>query len=224
MPVKRILIQAGHAPPREPGFESGTGTTREIELALGIQASLVDLFTKDARFQPVPVPGDIPDGVKVDAALFLHGDGSANQSASGYCFGYPRHNVNERLATLLREEIDKIPGHPPHRLDNYTSGLRYYYGYSRVATAGPEVLVEHGFLTNPGERLWLFANMSNLAKAEYIAVCRYFGLVPFSGDAQNLKRRRATRTWILAQRKLGRSWAWIKKQPNWREYVRRGGK
>jgi N-acetylmuramoyl-L-alanine amidase len=221
--MKRILVQAGHAPPREPGFESGTGTTREIELALGIQQSLVALLEKDARFTAVPVPGNIPDGVQVDAALFLHGDGSANQNASGYCFGYPRHPANERLASLLREEFDKIPGHPPHRIDNYTAGLRYYYGYSRVATAGPEVLVEHGFLTNPGERLWLFANMSKLAKAEYIAICRYFGLVPFD-DAANQKRKAALRAWILKQWREGKSWAWIKRTPNWREFIRRGGK
>jgi N-acetylmuramoyl-L-alanine amidase len=221
--VKRVLVQAGHASPREPGFEAGTGTTREIELSLAVQSALVALLNKDGRFQPVPVPGDIPEGVKVDAALFLHGDGSSNQTSSGYCFGYPQDPTNKRLADLIAEEFNKLPGHPPHRMDNYTGGLRYYYGYSRVDTPGPEVLIEHGFLTNPGERLWLFANIANLAKAEYIALCRFFGLTPFDG-AQNKKRLAALRKWILARHAEGWGWKRIKASPNFREFIRRGGR
>jgi len=221
--VKRVLVQAGHVAPREPGFEGGTGTVREQELAFGVQQELVALLRNDARFEPVPVPGDIPDGIRVDAALFLHGDGSANEAASGYCFGYPQDPANVRLAGLLAEEINRIPGHPPHRTDNYTGGLRFYYGYRRVNTAGPEVLIEHGFLTNPGERLWLFANLKQLARAEYVAVCRYFGFQPFD-DAANRTRLAALRKWILARHTDGWGWKRIKASPNWREYLRRGGR
>lgn len=177
-PKKRILIQKGHVAPREPGFESGTGTVREQELATKIAARLEALLSADGRFVPIVVPGDIPDGIKVDAAIFLHGDGSANPASSGYCFGYPDYAVNKRLADLIAAEINRIEGHPPHRQDNYTGNLRNYYGYRRVDTEGPEVLVEHGFLTNPGEREWLFANVGNLAKAEYQAILKFFGMRP----------------------------------------------
>ena len=176
--ARRVLIQAGHVAPREPGFEAGTGTVREQELTKAVRRRLVALLRKDGRFQPIACPGNIPDGIQVDAAVFLHGDGSENASATGYSFGFPQFEVNRKLARLIDEEFKKIPGHPPHHEDNYTGGLREYYGYSRVPTPGPEVLVEHGFLTNPSEQRWIFSNLGNLAVAEYVALCRFFDLEP----------------------------------------------
>jgi hypothetical protein len=174
----RVLVQAGHVAPREPGFEGGTGTIREQELTKAIRRRLCKLLRFDPRFDPVPCPGDIPDGVSVDAAIFLHGDGSENAAASGYSFGFPIHPVNEKLVRLIDAEFKRIPGHPPHHSDNYTGGLREYYGYRRVPTAGPEVLVEHGFLTNPGEQRWIFKHLGALANAEYRALCGFFDLDP----------------------------------------------
>ena len=174
----RVLVQAGHMAPREPGFESGTGTVREQELTKAIRRRLVALLEADGRFKPVPCPGDIPDGIDVDAALFLHGDGSDNKAATGYSFGFPIHQANEKLAKLIDAEFRKIAGHPPHHEDNYTGGLREYYGYRRVPTGGPEVLVEHGFLTNPAEQKWIFKHLGQLANAEYRALCKYFDLAP----------------------------------------------
>lgn len=177
--MPRVLIQKGHVSPREPGFEAGTGTFREQEFVSLVATELERLLRLDGRFKPVVVPGDIPDGIKVDVALFLHGDGSADQSASGYCFGYPEgYLVNRELAQRISAEFQKIPGHPPKGLDNYTGALRGYYGFSRVNTEGPEVLIEHGFLTNPAERLWLFGHVKELAYAEYVAVCGYYGWKP----------------------------------------------
>ncbi len=174
----RVLVQAGHIAPREPGFEQGTGTVREQELTAAVRRRLVKLLRRDGRFQPVAVPGDIPNGIRVDAAIFLHGDGAENPAASGYSFGFPNFEVNARLARLIGEEFEKIPGHPPHRADNSTGGLSGYYGYRLVDTPGPEVLVEHGFLTNPREQRWIFANLGRLARAEYVALCRFFQLEP----------------------------------------------
>lgn len=175
--MKTVLVQKGHAAPREPGFESGTGTVGEQALVSKIADRLAVLLRVDGRFHVMVVPGDIPNGVKCDAALFLHADGSSNPRASGFSFGYPQgYPVNRRLADLVAAEFMRLPGHPPHHADNYTGGLRGYYGFSRVNTAGPEVVVEHGFMTNPGERRWLEANVSRLAGAEYQALLRFFGL------------------------------------------------
>lgn len=175
---KRVLVQAGHVAPREPGFEGGTGTRGEQELVADIQARLVNLLRADSRFQPIPTPGDIPDGIRVDAAVFLHADGSGNAKASGFSFGYPRHPVNKRLADLVAAEFFALSGEPPHHTDNYTADLRGYYGYSRTITDGPELLIEHGFLTNPKEAAWLRSHTADLAQAEYRALLRYFRLGP----------------------------------------------
>lgn len=175
--MKTVLVQAGHVSPREPGFESGTGTAGEQELVRAIRDRLVMLLKHDGRFKPLPMPGKIPHGTKCDAALFLHADGSANHAASGYSFGYPSYPANVTLARLIDAEFQKLPGHPPHHRDNYTADLRGYYGFSRVDTSGPEVLVEHGFLTNPHERAWLKSHVNELAQAEYRALLNYFGML-----------------------------------------------
>jgi N-acetylmuramoyl-L-alanine amidase len=173
--MKRIVVQAGHNAPREPGFESGTGTTGEIAFTKSVSDELIRLLREDGRFLPIYQPGDILDGIKCDLALFLHADGSANKAASGYSFGYDaRYSVNRKLADLIALEFDRLPGHPPHHSDNYTAGLRQYYGFSRVNCPGGEVLVEHGFLTNPREAAWMRANVKNLARAEYLAILAYF--------------------------------------------------
>jgi len=175
--VKRVLIQAGHLAPREPGFETGTGTNGEIELVTAIRNKLCAILEKDGRFDAIPMPGHIvPRGIKVDAALFLHADGSGSPAASGFSFGYPDYVTNKKLARLIGEEFLKLPGHPPHHADNYTRDLQGYYGFSRVDTEGPEVLVEHGFLTNPKERAWLIEHVHSLAAAEYHALLRFFRL------------------------------------------------
>jgi len=183
MSKRRILVQAGHNPPREPGFESGTGTTREIEFTKLVADRLIKMLDDDTRFDGIYSPGDIPNGIKCEGAVFIHGDGSASQSASGFSLGFPAGAPNKKLASLIADEYVKLPGHPPHHTDNYTGGLRGYYGYSRVSTFGPEVLVECGFLTNPGERAWMFANVGNIAAAIYRALLRYFNL-PVEDDAE----------------------------------------
>jgi hypothetical protein len=121
------------------------------------------------------VPGLIPDGVDVDAALFLHCDGSGNPDVGGFSLGFPEFDVNRRLARLIGAEFARIPDHPVQRPDNNTADMAGYYGYHHVETPGPEVLVEHGFVSNPREKAWMRRNVGALAEAEYTALCRFFG-------------------------------------------------
>lgn len=190
MPVKRILVQAGHMPPLEPGHLDQTGATGELELVTAIQRKLVGLLDADDAFHGVPMPGRIDRSVHVDAAVFLHADGATNTSARGFSVGFPLFDVNRRLAHLIVDEIEKIPGHPPRRPDNNTAGMADYYGYRRVETPGPEVLVEHGFVSNAGEHRWLTAHVSHLARAEHNALRRFYGLqatqTPVGGGSVHL--------------------------------------
>lgn len=180
--VKRILVQAGHQSPREPGFETQTGAPGEVELVTDIQHALVRLLNQDANFHAVPMPGQIPNGIQVDGAIFLHADGAANPSARGYSVGFPEFAVNRHLAHLIADEFEKLPGHPPRRPDNNTADMAEYYGYHLVKTPGPEVLVEHGFVTNPGEHQWLKGHVDELAQAEHKALRRFFGLTSPGGQ------------------------------------------
>ena len=108
---KRVLVQAGHNPPREPGFEGGTGTAGEIDFVKDVADHLLAILKRDSRFEGIYSPGDIPDGIQVHAALFLHADGSASPAASGYSFGSPQtvHGVRsqEPPTRWLRTEFGR---------------------------------------------------------------------------------------------------------------------
>src|ERR1700754_3920468 len=119
----KILVQAGHLAPRMPGkLANQTGTNGEIEFDKKVRDKVVALFRRDSRFEPIPMPGAIPWGIKCDAAIFLHCDGVTNQSAHGISFGFDdRYPVNKRLADLIWHEFEQIPGHPVRRVDNGTT-------------------------------------------------------------------------------------------------------
>jgi hypothetical protein len=173
--MKRVLVQAGHMQPLQPHHETQTGAPGEAELVADIQRALVRLMQQDEHFHPIPMPGRLDDSTQCDAAIFLHADGAGNQAARGFSVGFPADPVNQRLAHLIAEEIQKLPGHPSRRPDNNTSDMSQYYGFSHTSTPGPEVLVEHGFVTNPGEHEWMKDNVENIARAELAALRRFFG-------------------------------------------------
>lgn len=175
-----ILIQQGHVHPREKGFEDGTGATGEQEVVRKIGVALAGILGKDSRFTAKVIPGAIPLEVKsgafqVDAFLSLHCDGSRDPNRRGWGVGYPAGKVNQRFAALVAEEIARF--HPSERIrDNYTPNMSGYYGWSRVPTPGPEVLVEHGFVSSPAERKYLLDNIERFARAEYMALLRFYDL------------------------------------------------
>ena len=176
MAKKRVLVQAGHLAPREPGI-GGLGATGEVQLVKRIRDRLMKLLEKDGRFDGIPVPGDIPDGISVDAALYLHADGFNDPTVGGFSFGFPVTSGNKKLVALIEDEFLKLPGHPQRRADNGTSDAAQYYAYKRVTTKH-EALVEHGFVSNPAEHTWLKDNAGNLAQAEYKAICKLLGMAP----------------------------------------------
>jgi N-acetylmuramoyl-L-alanine amidase len=175
-----VLIQTGHVAPREPGFEDATGATGEQEVVKVIAAQLVTVLAADSRFAARVIPGKVPadvrsGGFEVDAFISLHCDGSKDKSKRGWGIGYPSGAVNKKLSDLVGVEIAKI--HPSARMrDNYTSDMSGYYGYSRVPTPGPEILVEHGFVSNAAERKWLIEEADAIARAEYRALLAFYGL------------------------------------------------
>jgi hypothetical protein len=177
-PKRRILVQAGHVTPRQPGFQEDSGADGEAALVKKIRDSLVAILRQDGRFEPVPMPGKIPDHTQADAAIFLHADGFEDPKANGFGFGFPDPPVNRKLADLIAAEFMKIPGHPRRRGDNITADAHKYYGFRLVDSDGPETLVEHGFMSNPAERRWLESHVPQLAQAEYNAICRFFKLSP----------------------------------------------
>jgi hypothetical protein len=179
----RVLVQAGHLAPREPKIP-GLGAAGEVELNTKIRDALVKLLRGDDRFDAIPAPGNLPDGIKVDAALFMHCDGGPS-TARGFSFGFPSGAKHKALADRVRAEFLKLPAGRPNgdRPNNNTPDEAHYYGFNhgRVVT-NSMCLVEHGFVSNPTEHAWLKAHVDDLARAEYVGLCRHFGLQPHGGD------------------------------------------
>ena len=64
--MKRILVQAGHKPPLQPGHLTQTGAPGEAQLVSDIQQALVGLLNADQNFHPIPMPGKLDDNLPVD--------------------------------------------------------------------------------------------------------------------------------------------------------------
>jgi hypothetical protein len=184
----RVLVQAGHELPLEPGIP-GLGAEGEVELNIAIRNALCTLLEADDRFDAIRASGNLPDGIKVDAALFLHCDG-ATPSARGFSFGFPDGEGHKALAHRIRGEFMKLPDHPPgDRADNGTADEHHYYGFTHNRVISDSMcLVEHGFVSNPTEHAWLKAHVKDLARAEYVALCEHFGLQPHGAAEPTLFR------------------------------------
>jgi hypothetical protein len=180
-----VLVQAGHMLPLEPHIP-GLGAPGEQALNQRLRDALVKLLRDDDRFKVTPAPGNLPDGIHVDAALFLHCDGATPAAARGFSFGFPPGGRHKELAHHIRAEFLKLPaGHPPgDRADNGTKDASEYYGYSPRTISNSMCLIEHGFVTNPTEHAWMKAHVGDFARAEYVGLCRHFAITPH-GDAED---------------------------------------
>ena len=109
-----------------------------------------------------------------DVFVALHQDGSSSSRASGASVGYPASSASARYASLLKASY-QLAGWPyGFRADNYTAGLRGYYGYRR-SSAPVKVLLEHGFATNPAEQSYMWAHLDEAARAHADALDLYLG-------------------------------------------------
>jgi len=98
-----VLVQAGHEHPLEPGIP-GEGAPGEPALNAAIRNALVARLKRDVRLRAISSPGDLPDGLTVDVALFLHCDGVENPTARGFSFGYPTGTgTHKTLADLIAD-------------------------------------------------------------------------------------------------------------------------
>jgi hypothetical protein len=206
-----VVVQVGHDPPLEPGFESGTGAGGELELVRSIGDALVRRLKSDGRFRVTRIPGRFSDEIRngtlaVDAFIALHAD-AASPSAQGYTFGFPPDSQpSKRFADLVGTRFAGFH-RSSRRRDNLNGNLSGYYGWNRkrMPTDAPRILVEHGFVTNPVERQWLFDNVQALADAEYAAIAELLGL-----EAQDASRHTSAVTAVDT------NWPWFADWALWK--------
>jgi hypothetical protein len=180
--VPKIILQVGHEAPREPGHEGATGAAGEVEFNRIVAQAIEKRIVCDKRFSVRIIPGRIPDDIRNnpragDVFISLHCDGSNDPRRGGWGIGFPDHEVNRRLARHLKVEFDKF-----HRSGfigwNYTPNMSGYYAWNDLDIPGPEILVEHGFVSNPVERAWLHRTRHRFAEAYYQAICLALNMAP----------------------------------------------
>lgn len=185
----RIMVQGGHVPPMQPGFETetgapGIGIISEEEFNLSLRDALVGLLNSDNRFDVTSVGGLItPDNWQGDIFFAIHCDGSNSPATNGFSFGYPdaTAGASQALRDSILNEWVKIAGHPVRGpADNYTADEHGYYGFSHT-NATAELLMEHGFVSNTADSLWLKNHVQAVAQSHYSGICRYLKITPLGG-------------------------------------------
>lgn len=99
------------------------------------------------------LPADFADKYRVDAAVFIHFDGSAPPCKSGASIGY----AHRRDAVAARAWRQLYGTYWPYGFqpDNFTEGLRNYYAFRQVDAGDASLVLELGEITCPAQRAWL---------------------------------------------------------------------
>jgi hypothetical protein len=152
-----VLISAGHeGRPANcahfPQHKCNLGAAGEREWT----PTVADEATKILREHGVSVvrlPADFEGTYRVKAAIFIHFDGSNPPCGSRASVGYPSAQGNSE-AKAWRALYGKYwPfGFQP---DDFTEGLREYYGYRQVQARDGVLVVELGEITCPVQHGWL---------------------------------------------------------------------
>jgi hypothetical protein len=125
-----------------------------------------------AGYSVVRVPADYAGHYRVRAAIFIHFDGSAPPCTSRASIGYPRDSAAAALA-WRHFYAQYFPfGFMP---DNFTRGLRDYYGFRTVDPNSNTLVLELGEISCPAQRAWLLPRERELGDLIASFVVRRLG-------------------------------------------------
>ena len=152
-----VLISAGHEGRPEscahfPKHKCNLGAAGERQWT----PIVADEATKILREHGVSVarlPADFSGTYAVDAAVFIHFDGSSTPCGSGASVGF--HHLNDAPAAKTWHDLYGRYFPYGFQPDNFTAGLRDYYGYRQVSAPDGSLVLELGELTCPAQRAWL---------------------------------------------------------------------
>ena len=109
---------------------------------------------------------------KTDVFIAFHQDGSNSSAAHGASVGY-QTSLSRAYATTWKALYQAAGWPGGFRPDNYTPGLRGYYGF-RKAQSRVEVIFEHGFATNHSDANWMWDNIERTAIVHADTLDGYF--------------------------------------------------
>jgi hypothetical protein len=151
-----VLISAGHegrpaSCARFPQHHCNLGANGEREWT----PIVADAATRILRSHGVSVarlPADFVGMYRVQAAVFIHFDGSEPPCHSAASIGYARKR--DAAAATWRALYSRYWrfGFEP---DNFTVGLRHYYAFEQVEARDGSLVLELGEITCPAQHAWL---------------------------------------------------------------------
>lgn len=152
-----VLISAGHE-----GRPASCAHFPQHKCNLGAAGErdwtprVADEATRILRAHGVSVirlPADFDGTYKVDAAVFLHFDGSDPACRSGASIGY-HHAADVPAAKAWKRTY---AAYFPFQWEpnNFTKGLRDYYAYKQVDALDGSLVLELGEITCPAQHAWL---------------------------------------------------------------------
>ncbi len=107
----------------------------------------------------VRLPADFAGRYRVDAAVFIHFDGSIPACGSRASIGYAQtHDAASAASRSAAAAWRGLYGRYwpfGFQPDNFTQGLREYYAFSQVAAKDGSLVLELGEITCPAQRGWL---------------------------------------------------------------------
>ena len=152
-----VLISAGHEGRPEscaqfPAHKCNLGTPGERERT-PIVADEATRILREHGVSVARLPADFPGTYDVGAAVFIHFDGDSKPCGSGASIGY--HHAEDASAAKIWHDLYGRYFPYGFQPDNFTVGLRDYYGYRQVNAPDGSLVLELGELTCPAQRGWL---------------------------------------------------------------------
>jgi N-acetylmuramoyl-L-alanine amidase len=177
----RIGIQAGHwksaeLPEELQSLRTRTGTqgggTTEWELNLEVAEQIKPLLEAEGMIVDL-LPATIPPGYWADLFIALRADGSTDPRANGFKIAGPWRDRTGKSAGYVPvfEAIYASSTKLAHDAENVTANMRGYYAFNgrryrhAIHPMTPALIIEMGFLTNPGDARYLTRNQAVIARA-----------------------------------------------------------
>jgi hypothetical protein len=152
-----VLISAGHegrpaSCARFPQHHCNLGAAGERTWT-PIVADAATAILRNHGVSVIRLPADFAGHYKVDAAVFIHFDGSDPACGSRASIGYA-HKRDAAAAAMWRKLYGAYwpYGFQP---DNFTASLRQYYAFKQVDARDGSMVLELGEITCPAQHSWL---------------------------------------------------------------------
>jgi len=156
-----VLISAGHEGrpancARFPKHRCNLGASGERDWT-PVVADAATAILRDHGVTVARLPADFDGKYRVDAALFIHFDGSDPPCRSGASIGYAHERDARAAAEWRRLYASEWPF--AFQADNFTENLSEYYAFEQVHARDGSLVIELGEITCPEQRKWLASRL-----------------------------------------------------------------